>query len=62
MRGANMTTADWIVDMRPEGGDGGGEMVAQGAPEQIARYAKNYTGAYLKPVPARKRAKRRRAE
>ncbi len=47
-------TADWIVDMGPEGGDGGGEVVAAGTPEQIARNPKSYTGAYLKPVLARK--------
>ena len=51
-------TADWIVDMGPEGGDGGGEVVAQGTPEQIARNPKSYTGAYLKPVLARKGTKR----
>ena len=55
-------TADWIVDMGPEGGDGGGEVVAQGTPEQISRNAKSYTGAYLKPVLARKGAKRSAAE
>jgi excinuclease ABC subunit A len=55
-------TADWIVDMGPEGGDGGGEVVAQGTPEQIARNPKSYTGAYLKPVLARKGAKRSAAE
>ena len=38
-------TADWIVDMGPEGGDAGGEVVAQGTPEQIARNPKSYTGA-----------------
>ena len=43
--------------MRPEGGDGGGEVVAQGTPEQIARNPKSYTGAYLKPVLARKGTK-----
>ena len=47
-------TADWIVDMGPEGGDGGGEVVAAGTPEQIARNPKSYTGHYLKPVLARK--------
>ena len=55
-------TADWIVDMGPEGGDAGGEVVAQGTPEQIARNPKSYTGAYLKPVLARKGAKRSAAE
>ena len=38
-------TADWILDMGPEGGDGGGEVVAEGTPEQIARNPKSYTGA-----------------
>ena len=37
-------TADWIVDMGPEGGDGGGEVVAEGTPEEIARNPKSYTG------------------
>ena len=46
-------TADWVVDMGPEGGDGGGEVVAEGTPEQIARNPKSYTGQYLKPVLAR---------
>jgi excinuclease ABC subunit A len=55
-------TADWIVDMGPEGGDAGGEVVAQGTPEQIARNPRSYTGQYLKPVLARKGAKRRAAE
>ena len=55
-------TADWIVDMGPEGGDAGGEVVAQGTPEQISRNPKSYTGAYLKPVLARKGAKRSAAE
>ncbi len=55
-------TADWIVDLGPEGGDAGGEVVAQGAPEQISRNPRSYTGAYLKPVLARKGAKRSAAE
>ncbi|HEY1781588.1 MAG TPA: excinuclease ABC subunit UvrA [Roseiarcus sp.] len=54
-------TADWVVDMGPEGGDGGGEVVAEGTPEQIARNAKSYTGQYLKPVLARKAKGARRA-
>ena len=54
-------TADWIVDMGPEGGDGGGEVVAEGTPEQIARNPKSYTGQYLKPVLARKAKNGRRA-
>jgi excinuclease ABC subunit A len=54
-------TADWIIDMGPEGGDAGGEVVAQGTPEQIARNPKSYTGQHLKPVLARKGAKARRS-
>jgi excinuclease ABC subunit A len=54
-------TADWVVDMGPEGGDGGGKVVAEGTPEQIARNAKSYTGQYLKPVLARQAKGGRRA-
>ena len=54
-------TADWIIDMGPEGGDGGGEVVATGTPEQIVRNPRSYTGQYLKPVPAREGAKARQS-
>ncbi|MEQ4617678.1 MAG: hypothetical protein ABN482_06480, partial [Corticimicrobacter sp.] len=40
-------TADWLVDMGPEGGGGGGRVVAQGTPEDIARHPDSHTGAYL---------------
>jgi excinuclease ABC subunit A len=40
-------TADWIVDFGPEGGDGGGEIVAMGTPEQVAGNPKSWTGRYL---------------
>ncbi len=43
-------SADWIVDMGPEGGSGGGVVVAEGTPEQIAAAKHSYTGQYLKPV------------
>ena len=43
-------TADWIIDLGPEGGDGGGEIVAVGTPEEIAANAASYTGHYLKQV------------
>jgi len=43
-------TADWIVDLGPEGGDGGGEIVAAGTPEDVAKTARSYTGQYLKPL------------
>jgi excinuclease ABC subunit A len=46
-------TADWIIDLGPEGGDGGGEIVAAGTPEDIMREKRSYTGAVLKPVLAR---------
>jgi excinuclease ABC subunit A len=45
--------ADWIVDMGPEGGDGGGEIVAEGTPEQIAKVKSSYTGEFLKPILSR---------
>jgi excinuclease ABC subunit A len=58
-------TADWIIDLGPEGGDGGGEIVAAGPPEEIVREKRSYTGAFLKPVLARRggeRGKKKRAE
>jgi excinuclease ABC subunit A len=41
-------TADWIVDLGPEGGDGGGQIIAEGTPEQVASNPASYTGKYLK--------------
>jgi excinuclease ABC subunit A len=46
-------TADWIIDLGPEGGDGGGELIAEGTPEDVALDRKSYTGQYLEPVLAR---------
>lgn len=43
-------TADWIIDMGPEGGEGGGEIVAEGTPEDIVKVNKSFTGKYLKKV------------
>jgi excinuclease ABC subunit A len=43
-------TADWIIDLGPEGGDKGGEIVAVGTPEEVAREARSYTGHYLAPL------------
>ncbi|MDP4945749.1 MAG: excinuclease ABC subunit UvrA [Alishewanella sp.] len=43
-------TADWIVDLGPEGGNGGGEILVAGTPEQVAACDKSYTGQYLKPL------------
>ena len=48
-----LKTADWIIDLGPEGGDGGGEIVAAGTPEDIVREKRSYTGQFLKPVLAR---------
>ena len=42
-------TADWIIDLGPEGGQGGGRIVAEGTPEEIAKHPESYTGKYLKP-------------
>jgi excinuclease ABC subunit A len=52
--------ADWIVDLGPEGGEAGGEVIATGTPEQVAKVAGSYTGQFLRellPKPARARAK-----
>ena len=48
-------TADYIVDLGPEGGDGGGMIIAEGTPETIIQVEKSYTGTYLKPVIERDR-------
>ena len=45
-----MKQADWIIDLGPEGGSGGGRIVAQGTPEQVARVKKSYTGQALTRV------------
>ncbi|MGB5334445.1 MAG: excinuclease ABC subunit UvrA, partial [Woeseiaceae bacterium] len=54
-------TADWIVDLGPEGGDGGGRIIAAGTPEQVASTSGSFTGAYLKPLVKRTRKSRRGA-
>jgi excinuclease ABC subunit A len=43
-------TADWVIDLGPEGGAGGGNIIAEGTPEQVGNTPGSYTGAYLKPV------------
>jgi excinuclease ABC subunit A len=48
-------TADWIIDIGPEGGDGGGYIVATGTPEDVAKVEASHTGRYLKPLLAKKR-------
>ena len=45
-----LKTADWLIDMGPEGGDGGGEIVACGTPEDIASHTDSHTGRYLAPL------------
>ena len=52
-------TADWLLDFGPEGGDGGGLIVAKGTPEQVAADKESWTGRYLKDVLDRQEARRR---
>ncbi len=52
-------TADWVIDLGPEGGDGGGEIVAWGPPEDIVKAPRSYTGKFLGPVLARARKPRK---
>jgi excinuclease ABC subunit A len=54
-------TADWIIDMGPEGGSGGGQIIACGTPEQIAEHSGSHTGHYLAPVLARAKPPRKTA-
>jgi len=49
-------TADWIVDLGPEGGLRGGDIVAAGSPEDVARVKESYTGQYLRPLLGKARA------
>ena len=42
--------SDWIIDLGPEGGDEGGNLVVSGTPTEVANYSKSYTGKYLKKV------------
>ena len=48
-------TADWIVDLGPEGGDGGGRILVAGTPEQVAKCKSSHTGRFLRPMLERKR-------
>jgi excinuclease ABC subunit A len=43
-------TSDWVIDLGPEGGAGGGHVIAEGTPEQVARNAASYTGRYLQNI------------
>jgi excinuclease ABC subunit A len=48
-------TADWVIDIGPEGGDSGGRIVATGTPEEVAVHPESHTGHYLKPLLAARR-------
>ena len=54
-------TADWVIDLGPEGGDGGGRIIATGTPEDIAAQPVSVTGRFLKPVLDKQAARRRKA-
>ena len=55
-------TADWLIDLGPEGGDGGGEILGMGTPEQLARLTQSFTGHYLKTLLATHSARRARSK
>ncbi len=52
--------ADWVIDLGPEGGEGGGELVAEGTPEAVAKVKRSHTGKYLKSILARDRKRKKR--
>jgi len=54
-------SADWLIDLGPEGGSGGGEIVAQGTPEEVATVERSYTGRYLAPYLPKLSAKQKKA-
>ncbi|WP_417493919.1 excinuclease ABC subunit UvrA [Maricaulis sp.] len=54
-------TADWLIDLGPEGGDGGGEIVAVGTPETVAKVEASWTGRYLAPMLEKEKARRKAA-
>ena len=51
-------SADWVIDMGPEGGSGGGRVIAEGTPEQVAEVSESFTGQYLRGVLSRGAARR----
>jgi excinuclease ABC subunit A len=51
-------TADWVIDLGPEGGDRGGRLLGAGTPEELAALPGSYTGAYLRSLFAREAARR----
>jgi excinuclease ABC subunit A len=54
-------TADWVIDLGPEGGSGGGRIIATGTPEQIADTPESHTGRFLRDVLGRQQAPGRRS-
>jgi excinuclease ABC subunit A len=54
-------TADWVIDLGPEGGDGGGEIIAEGPPEAIVKAKRSYTGQFLASVLQRRPLKKEKA-
>jgi excinuclease ABC subunit A len=52
-------TADWIIDLGAEGGEGGGEIIATGRPEDVVRERRSYTGTFLKELLQRRPVRRR---
>ena len=54
-------TADWIVDLGPEGGSGGGQIIATGTPEDVARSKKSFTGQFLAPILKPRKTRKRAA-
>lgn len=48
-------TADWVIDLGPEGGSGGGQIIAEGTPEQVSKNKKSHTGTFLKPMLEKKK-------
>jgi excinuclease ABC subunit A len=53
-------TADWVIDLGPEGGSGGGSVIAEGPPEVIAEHPHSHTGRFLKPMLAKSLLPRRK--
>lgn len=51
-------TADWVIDFGPEGGDGGGEVIAKGTPEDVVKEPRSYTGQFLKELLERRPMKK----
>ena len=54
-------TADWVIDLGPEGGDGGGEIIATGSPEELAEQTHSYTGQYLAPIVKKSKPRERKS-